>query len=98
MAHITGGGLRENVARALPADADALIDRRSWQPPPVFAALKRLGVSGREMKRVFNMGIGFVLFVRPRFARGVMRVLRRAAEKPVLMGQIVGGSGRVRFR
>ena len=98
MAHITGGGLVENLARILPPRCDAALDRSAWQPPPIFDFLRRLGTSRQEMFKVFNMGVGFVLVVRPFFTPGVMRVLRRAGECPFRLGQIRPGSQRVRFR
>ncbi len=98
MAHITGGGLGENVARALPPNCDAVLKKSAWRPQPIFEFLRRLGTTRGEMFRVFNMGIGFVFIVRPYFAEGVMRVLRRAGEQPIKLGRVTRGSGRVRFR
>ena len=98
MAHITGGGLPENVGRILPPDCDAVIRTRNWKPPPVFPFLQRQGVTRREMFRVFNMGIGYVLAVRPAFANGVQRILRRAGEQPAVIGEVTPGSGKVRLR
>jgi len=98
MAHVTGGGLKENVSRALPPDCDAVLRRSSWSVPPIFDFLRRMGTTRGEMDRVFNMGIGYVLFVRPFFVEGVMRTLRRAGEKPLAIGQIERGVQRVRFR
>lgn len=97
MAHITGGGLQENLARVIPPRCDAVIKRSSWTPPPVFDFLRRLGASRAEMFKVFNMGIGYVLVVKPRFATGVMRTLRRAGECPIELGTVKRGGGRVRF-
>lgn len=98
MAHITGGGLRENIARALPADCDAVLKKNAWKPPPVFDALRRLGISRGEMLKVFNMGIGYVFLVRPHFAGGVARVLRRAGEEPIMLGRVTRGRQRVRIQ
>ena len=98
MAHITGGGLRENMARVLPRRCDAVIQRALWQPPPIFDFLRRSGTTRAEMFKVFNMGVGFVLVVRPRFVDGVMRALRRADERPFVLGRIQRGGGRVRFQ
>jgi len=98
MAHITGGGLRENIARVLPDECDAVINRSSWRPQPIFDFIRRLGTTRSEMFKVFNMGIGFVFVVRPYFAQGVMRLLRRAGEQPIRLGNIQRGTGRVRFR
>jgi len=98
MAHITGGGLPENVGRILPPDCDAVIGTKRWTPPPVFKLLQQKGVPRAEMYRVFNMGIGFVLAVRPTYANGVRRILRRAGEQPVVIGRVAAGKGRVVLR
>ena len=95
MAHVTGGGLRENVARVLPSGCDAVIKTSAWQPPPIFDYLRRLGTTRAEMFKVFNMGVGFVLVVRPWFVSGVMRMLKRAGESPFRLGTIKRGGGRV---
>ena len=98
MAHITGGGLADNLARALPDRADAVIDASAWQRPPVFDLLQRAGnVAEAEMFRVFNMGVGYGLIVRPYFADAVARRLRRAGERAFPIGEIVKGTGKVRF-
>ncbi|MFQ5495627.1 MAG: phosphoribosylformylglycinamidine cyclo-ligase [Phycisphaerae bacterium] len=98
MVHVTGGGLKENIARVLPGRCDAVLQRAAWRPPPVFDVLRRLGTTRGEMFKVFNMGIGFVFVVRPYFAEGVLRVLRRAGESPVTIGRIRRGKGRVLLR
>lgn len=98
MAHITGGGLPGNVNRALPDDLDAELDRKAWDVPAVFGFLQKHGrVADDEMMRVFNMGIGYTLIVRPHFADAVADKLRRAGETVYKLGQIVPGRGRVRF-
>lgn len=77
LAHITGGGLRDNIERILPADCQVVIDRSAWSPPPAFAWLQDLGnIEREEMFRVFNMGIGFVVIARPDAAAAVMRSLQ----------------------
>jgi phosphoribosylformylglycinamidine cyclo-ligase len=97
MAHITGGGLEGNLARVLPKDVDAVVDTGSWVTPPVFEFLRqRGGVDEQEMRRVFNMGIGYVLIVRPTFAESVIRQLEQSGENAVQIGKIVKGSGEVR--
>lgn len=95
MAHITGGGLPGNVCRALPNDLDAVLDSSKWTSPPVFAFLQKHGrIERGEMLNVFNMGIGYVLIVRPSFANSVMKHLTRLREEPIVIGEIVkGGSG-----
>ena len=95
MAHITGGGLPGNVVRMLPDHCDAVIRRGSWPIPPIFGLLQHHGVPENEMYRVFNMGVGFVLAVRPKSADAVLRRLARAGEKPCLIGRIRKGRGRV---
>ncbi|MCL2711465.1 MAG: phosphoribosylformylglycinamidine cyclo-ligase [Planctomycetaceae bacterium] len=78
IAHITGGGLVENVSRILPASMSLHVDR-CWEEPKVFAWLQTLGnVPDAEMDRVFNRGIGLVLVVRPEFADDVLSVISSA--------------------
>jgi len=98
MAHITGGGLMENLNRALPANCDAVLKKSSWPIPPIFPFLQELGTTRQEMFRVFNMGIGYVFIVRPLFAEGVMKVLSKRGEKPLVIGKIERGAQRVRLR
>jgi phosphoribosylformylglycinamidine cyclo-ligase len=96
MSHITGGGLPGNLTRTLDSSLDARIDRKSWQVPPVFRFLQQRGnVADEEMLKVFNMGIGYVLVIRPHFADSIARQLRRAGEQVFILGQIVRGSGKV---
>jgi phosphoribosylformylglycinamidine cyclo-ligase len=76
MAHITGGGLVENVERILPQRTRVVIDRGSWPVPPVFPWLQRLGqIDQAEMERVFNMGIGMVLIVSAYYAESIRHQL-----------------------
>ncbi|MEM1212908.1 MAG: phosphoribosylformylglycinamidine cyclo-ligase [Planctomycetota bacterium] len=99
MAHITGGGLPGNVNRALPADVDAVIDTKAWAVPPVFRFLQAKGkIADEEMWKVFNMGIGYTLIVRPHFAEAVMAKLRRKGEAVYRIGKIVKGKGQVRLK
>jgi phosphoribosylformylglycinamidine cyclo-ligase len=90
-AHITGGGLVDNLPRALPATCDALIDTSSWKVPAIFRLIQRGGgISTEEMYEVFNMGIGMVLIVSKLHAAEVL-----ALTKGKVIGQITPGSGRV---
>ncbi len=98
MVHITGGGLNENIARVLPEGCDAVIRKAAWKPQPIFAFLRRLGTTRGEMFKVFNMGVGFVLVVRPHFVDRIMRILHRAGEEPFKLGRIKRGTGRVHLR
>ncbi|MEM8738400.1 MAG: phosphoribosylformylglycinamidine cyclo-ligase [Planctomycetota bacterium] len=96
MAHITGGGLPGNVSRALPRHLNAKLSRAAWEVPAVFGFLqKHGGVADEEMLRVFNMGVGYTLIVRPHFAEAVAEKLSRAGETVFALGKITGGSGKV---
>jgi phosphoribosylformylglycinamidine cyclo-ligase len=94
MAHITGGGLPGNLPRALPQHLSARIDRKSWSVPPLFGFLQDGGhIEEAEMWRVFNMGVGYVMIVRPSFADSIVRQLTRHGEAAWVMGEIVQGDG-----
>jgi phosphoribosylformylglycinamidine cyclo-ligase len=96
MAHITGGGLAGNLERCLGPTVDAVIDTRSWPVPPVFSLLQEAGsVADEEMRRVFNMGIGYCIVVRPTFAEAVNARLERYGERVHVIGKIAKGKGRV---
>jgi len=99
MAHITGAGLAGNVPRVIPKGLEAHIDRKSWPVPPVFKWMQKAGdVPAKEMWNVFNMGIGFVLMVRPFFADPITEMLRKAGETVHRIGRIEkGASGEVVF-
>jgi len=98
MAHITGGGLPGNLNRSLPGNLDAKLDRKSWDVPAVFKFLQEQGnVEDAEMFKVFNMGIGYTLIVRPHFVDAVQKQLQKAGETVYRIGQIVKGSGKVRL-
>ncbi|MBU4201423.1 MAG: phosphoribosylformylglycinamidine cyclo-ligase [Verrucomicrobia bacterium] len=98
MAHITGGGFPDNVARVLPKSVNAVFDRSSWTVPPVFRFLQERGrVDRDEMYRVFNMGIGLVIVVRPADKKTALTVLKQAKAGPVEIGWIENGSGIVRL-
>ncbi len=87
IAHVTGGGLHENLARIVPEGVQIVIDRDSWPVPPVFTWLQRLGeVEQAEMDRVFNMGVGMVLVVSPHFAESIRSQLADAGVENWLIG------------
>ncbi len=78
IAHITGGGLSDNLVRILPEGVEAVVERTAWPVPRVFTWLKQLGsVDDEEMYRVFNMGIGMVLVVSPYYADSIQQQFRR---------------------
>jgi len=92
IAHITGGGLVENVPRMLPEGCAAEIDGGAWERPRVFDVIQELGsVCDDEMWRVFNMGIGLVAVVPPFYVQSVLRQFERAGESPVVIGRVVRG-------
>jgi phosphoribosylformylglycinamidine cyclo-ligase len=96
MSHITGGGLPGNVPRTLGEDLNAKISRKAWDVPPIFRFLQQHGnVEDAEMLRVFNMGIGYVIAVRPWFAESVKAQLEKAGEQVCVLGKLVKGTGRV---
>ncbi|CUU11490.1 AIR synthase related protein, C-terminal domain, partial [Armatimonadetes bacterium GBS] len=98
MAHITGGGFYENIPRALPSDARVVIDRRSWEVPPIFRLIQELGnVPEAEMFRVFNMGIGYVLIVARERVNEVLSLLQTAGEQAWLIGEVQRGSREVQI-
>jgi phosphoribosylformylglycinamidine cyclo-ligase len=90
LAHITGGGLIDNLPRVLPKNCDAVIDTKSWRVPSIFQILEKNGnVDPQEMYQVFNMGVGMVAIVAERNARSAMSILRAKR-----IGRIESGSGR----
>jgi phosphoribosylformylglycinamidine cyclo-ligase len=96
MAHITGGGIVENVPRILPGMVNARIDTKTWEVPPIFSCLQEKGgISRDEMFRVFNMGLGYLLIVSPLIADRVLQDLERAGEEGIRVGEITSGSGQV---
>jgi phosphoribosylformylglycinamidine cyclo-ligase len=98
IAHITGGGLHENLARVLPDNVDAEIFRDSWPIPPVFGWLQKLGdVEDDEMFRVFNMGIGLTLVVSEYYAESIQQQLTSQGFESWRIGRIVEGSGEGRW-
>lgn len=98
MAHITGGGLEGNIPRVIPRDCDVALKRGSWPIPPIFQLVQSAGVDEAEMYRVFNMGIGYVVIVRPLFANSVMHLLTKQGEKVYRIGVIRRGGGRLVWR
>lgn len=89
IAHITGGGLADNIERLLPANCRLQLDRSAWTPPPVFGWLQRLGeIDTEEMFRVFNMGIGLTLIVPPSAVGEVTAALQSVSAECRPIGRI----------
>ena len=94
LAHITGGGLSENIPRVLPAHVAAHIDLGAFTPPAVFAWLAKAGrIGDTEMLRTFNCGIGMVVVAGEARALEVIAALEAAGEKPLRIGHIAAGTG-----
>jgi len=92
LAHITGGGLLENVPRVLPEGAHAVIDAGAWEQPGLMAFLQRQGtIEPGEMARTFNCGIGMVLAVSPELAGEVVAELEEAGEEVSHIGEVAAG-------
>ncbi|MEO0072600.1 MAG: phosphoribosylformylglycinamidine cyclo-ligase [candidate division WOR-3 bacterium] len=88
IAHITGGGFYENISRILPAGTSCVINRYRWKVPEIFQVIQKLGnISTEEMYQVFNMGIGMVLFVRPKSLNIILKKLPQAQ----IIGRVVKG-------
>jgi phosphoribosylformylglycinamidine cyclo-ligase len=98
-AHITGGGIVGNLPRALPEGLGAVLDRASWEEPPIFGEIQRLGsVDGAEMDKVFNRGIGMALLVDPDRADDALTALATRELPSTIIGAVVAGAPGVRFR
>jgi phosphoribosylformylglycinamidine cyclo-ligase len=98
MAHITGGGITENLPRVLPRGTAAVIELGSWPVQPIFEHMQKLGnVPQDEMLRTFNMGIGMLLVVPNKKFKKAQTLLERASEKAYTVGRIVKGERKVMY-
>ncbi|MBA2752775.1 MAG: phosphoribosylformylglycinamidine cyclo-ligase [Actinobacteria bacterium] len=96
IAHITGGGIPAKLGRVLPGNRDAVVRCSTWERPPVFDEIQRLGgVAHEEMARVFNLGLGMIVAVAPEDSFRALDVLRECGHRAVRVGEIVSGSGQV---
>jgi phosphoribosylformylglycinamidine cyclo-ligase len=95
-AHVTGGGIPGNLKRVLPERCDAVVDRRSWEPPRIFSEIQRLGdIDDDEMASVFNLGVGMIVVVARDDLYRSLDVLRSNGQSAHEIGSIEEGSGRV---
>ncbi|MFZ5642095.1 MAG: phosphoribosylformylglycinamidine cyclo-ligase [Bacillota bacterium] len=95
MAHITGGGLTENIPRILPEGTAVVIERNSWEVPPVFRLIQEIGkVDEEEMLKTFNMGIGLVMAVGENEADSLLRDIRGDGAEAYFIGEIVSSTER----
>jgi phosphoribosylformylglycinamidine cyclo-ligase len=98
MAHVTGGGISENLPRVLPEGCQAVIDPRAWPVPPIFGIIQEAGrVEDAEMRRTFNMGLGYLLVVRPGDAARAAQILEAAGERVSEVGEIRAGARKVLY-
>ncbi|MDR3455135.1 MAG: AIR synthase-related protein, partial [Rhodoferax sp.] len=98
MAHITGGGITENLPRILPKGTAAQIELGSWPELPIFEHLRELGqVPQEEMMRTFNMGVGLIAAIPAAKFTRAKSVLDRAEEKFYVIGRVVKGERRVQY-
>jgi phosphoribosylformylglycinamidine cyclo-ligase len=97
LAHITGGGITENLPRVLPHGLGAEVDLDAWTLPPVFAWLRAQGgIADAEMLKTFNCGIGLIAVVAADHAAVVAEALRAAGETVFPIGRVVAGASGVR--
>jgi phosphoribosylformylglycinamidine cyclo-ligase len=98
MAHITGGGITENLPRILPKGMGAVVDLASWTVPPLFGHLQQLGnVAQDEMLRTFNMGIGLIAVIPVEKIKKAKAILNRANERHYLIGRVIRGERKVSY-
>jgi phosphoribosylformylglycinamidine cyclo-ligase len=98
LAHITGGGLVENIPRILPLNVDVAIKEGSWPMLPVFELMQKIGNVPREdMLRTFNLGIGMVVIISPQFRQFVEDQFNFARQEFYIIGEVVDGDRKVRF-
>ncbi len=98
MAHITGGGITDNLPRIIPRGMGAVVDLASWTVPPLFEHLRELGnVDRDEMMRTFNMGIGLICVVPAELVKKTKAILNRANERHCIIGRIVRGERKVTY-
>ena len=92
LAHITGGGLTENIPRVLPAGVEAVLERRSWSEDPVFAWLQRTArIDDAEMYRTFNCGIGMAVIVPSAHTAAALQLLAGQGESARVVGEVRRG-------
>ncbi len=95
MAHITGGGLYENIPRVIPDGLCATIDKAKIKALPIFDLIVTLGVPREEMYGTFNMGLGFVMVVNPDNAANIVKILEENGEFPEIIGTITSGNEKI---
>lgn len=99
MAHITGGGLTDNIPRVLPASLDAVVDTASWEIPALFRFLmQKGGLDIHDARQALNLGVGMVLIVAKAESGAVLGELKAAGEAAWILGELASGTGKVQYR
>jgi phosphoribosylformylglycinamidine cyclo-ligase len=100
-AHITGGGITDNLPRVLPKGLAAMIQTNLWQVPPVFEMIRSIGaVPEADWRRTFNLGVGMIVVIPRTGVTAAMRLLKRLGEQPAIIGEVMlqsRGRGRVQY-
>jgi phosphoribosylformylglycinamidine cyclo-ligase len=98
-AHITGGGIESNLSRSLPDHLDAVLDRASWTPPPIFSVLAGYGgIEQKDMDKTFNLGVGMAAIVAQDAANESLRLLAERNLPAWVLGEITEGTGQATYR
>ncbi|MCX7828602.1 MAG: phosphoribosylformylglycinamidine cyclo-ligase [Thermanaerothrix sp.] len=88
MAHITGGSLEGNISRVIPPGLGIQIDYQAWRRPAIFEFLQGLGIDEAEMRRVFNLGVGFVMIASPKDVDVLLNLMTQLGEAPFIIGSV----------
>jgi phosphoribosylformylglycinamidine cyclo-ligase len=100
-AHITGGGITDNLPRVLPKGLAAIIQTNLWQVPPIFEMIRSIGdVPEADWRRTFNLGVGMIVVIPQGRINDAMRLLNRSGEQPWIIGEVMlqrRGKGRVQY-
>ena len=98
MAHITGGGITDNLPRVLPKGTGAHVELGSWPVPPIFTHMQQIGnVPQEEMMRTFNMGIGMIVIISGDNFKKAQAIAERAGEKVYTIGRVIKGDRKVQY-
>jgi phosphoribosylformylglycinamidine cyclo-ligase len=90
LSHITGGGIVGNTMRVVPRGRSLRIDWGAWERPPIFSLIQRLGgVPEEDMRRTFNLGIGLIVIVSPRYVDEILAFLKKKRDQGVMLGEVV---------
>lgn len=98
IAHITGGGITDNLPRILPVGTAVEIKTDQWSLPPIFSILQQKGeITTKEMYSTFNMGIGMVVVIPKTYLKSTLAILKRQGQKAAVIGEVIQGDGQVHY-